>query len=434
MLRRLHTDSDQFEQELDALLDLNLREDDSVVATAIDIVNDVRLRGDAALIELTARLDRHQVACGEDLEIPAAELKAAFDGLSKETADALLLAQARIKDYHDRQTTDDMSFEDSLGNRLGQRWTAVDRAGVYVPGGRAAYPSSVLMTVTPAKCAGVQEVILVVPTPNGERNPTVLAAAYVAGADRVFTIGGAQAIGALAHGTATVPKVDKIVGPGNAYVAAAKRHVFGLVGIDSIAGPSEVLVIADETAQPTWIALDLFSQAEHDEMAQSLLVSQSRTLLDAVDAEISRLLPSQPREAIIRESLATRGATILVRDRAEAASVANRIAAEHVELMVEDPRELATQIRHAGAIFVGHRTAEVLGDYIAGPSHVLPTYGTARFSSPLSVYDFQKRTSIIELTPSGAAALAPAAEHLANLEGLSAHAQAAAARRDGTNE
>lgn len=428
-MRRLSTHDADFAVQLDALLDLQLREEPAVAATVAGIIDDVRARGDEALIELTERLDGWQCGQPSELEIPASALAAAYEGLAVATRDAIEVAHARILSYHQRQLPEDLLYEDEFGNRLGQRWTPVDRAGVYVPGGKAAYPSSVLMTVTVARAAGVPEVVLVVPTPAGERNQSVLAAAHVAGASRVFAIGGAQAIAALAYGTATVPRVDTIAGPGNAYVAAAKRQVFGQVGIDSIAGPSEVLVIADASAPPEWIALDLFSQAEHDEAAQALLLSADAGLLDAVEAAMQRLLPEQPRRDIIQASLEARGALVLVRDLAEAVEVANRIAAEHLELMVEDPHALVGSIRHAGAIFLGHRTAEVLGDYVAGPSHVLPTYGTARYASPLSVYDFKKRSSVIDLTARGAAELAATAQHLAEVEGLAAHAAAAAARR-----
>ena len=429
MMRRLDAADAGFASQLDALLNLSLREDPGVTAAVADIIDAVRTDGDAALVALTEKFDGFAPADAAALEVTADEIAAAFASLPEQTRQALRTAHERVHAYHERQATEDLSFEDAHGNRLGQRWTPVDRAGVYVPGGRAAYPSSVLMTVTIAKCAGVGEVVLVVPTPKGERNASVLAAAHVAGADRVFTVGGAQAIAALAFGTATIPRVDTIVGPGNAYVAAAKRQVFGQVGIDSIAGPSEVLVIADASAPADWVALDLFSQAEHDEAAQALLISDDAAVLDAMQDAMDRLLDEQPRRAIIEASLRARGGMILVADLNEAVSVANRVAAEHLELMVRDPHALLPDIRHAGAIFLGHRTAEVLGDYVAGPSHVLPTYGTARFSSPLSVYDFKKRSSVIDLTPQGAAALAATAQHLAEVEGLTAHAMAAAARR-----
>jgi len=431
MMRRLDTADPGFDAALAALTSIDAQADGAIVARTAGIIREVRERGDAALLDLTARLDRFVVSGMADLEVSAPALEAAHASLPVDAKEALALAHARIRRYHEWQTTPDVSFTDELGNRLGQRWTALDRVGVYVPGGRAAYPSSVLMTVVPARCAGVGEIVLVVPTPDGVRNPLVLAAAHLAGVDRVFTIGGAQAIAALAYGTATIPRVDKIVGPGNAWVAAAKRQVFGQVGIDSIAGPSEILIIADAFADPEWIALDLFSQAEHDAMAQSLLVSPDARLMDRVEAAIGRLLPARARADIIEASLRSRGAMIRVRDLEDAAAVANRIAAEHVQLMVQDPRALEPAIRHAGAIFVGANAGEVLGDYVAGPSHVLPTYGTARFSSPLSVYDFRKRSSIIELSDRGLAALVPAAVRLAEAEGLEAHAAAAAIRLRG---
>ncbi|MCP5179398.1 MAG: histidinol dehydrogenase [Pseudomonadales bacterium] len=434
MMRRLDTREPGFDQQIDAITRIDEREDPELSAQVAAIIADVRARGDAALLEYTARFDRYAVRTGSELEIPAAELAAAHASLAAADKAALALAASRIRDYHDRQTTPDFTWQDAYGNALGQRWTPLDRVGVYVPGGRAAYPSSVLMTVVPARCAGVGEVILVVPTPDGVRNPLVLAAAHIAGVDRVFTVGGAQAVASLAYGTETVPAVDKIVGPGNAYVAAAKRQVFGHVGIDAIAGPSEILVIADASAPVDWIAMDLFSQAEHDAMAQSLLISADAAVLDAVDAAIARLLPARPRAATIEASLSARGALIRVRDVAEAAAVANRIAAEHVQLMVRDPHALLPLVRHAGAIFLGASTGEVLGDYVAGPSHVLPTYGTARFSSPLSVYDFRKRSSVIELSREGLLALAPTAVSLAMSEGLEAHGAAAAIRLAGVNE
>ena len=427
-LRRLDTALPTFAADLKRLTTFDAGEDAAITAQVAAIIVAIRERGDSALLELTSRFDRWAVDAAATLEIPAAELEAAFSGLPPDACAALQLAAGRIRDYHLQQVTPDINYTDALGNRLGQRWTPLDRVGVYVPGGRASYPSSVLMSVIPARCAGVGEIILVVPTPDGVRNPLVLAAAHLAGVDRVFTIGGAQAIAALAWGTPTIPRVDKIVGPGNAYVAAAKRQVFGQVGIDSIAGPSEILVIADDSAPPEWIALDLFSQAEHDAVAQALLISPHAHVLDAVEAALHRLLPERSRRAIITESLEGRGALIKVRDLEEAAAVANTIAAEHVQLMVRDPHALAARVRHAGAVFLGANAGEVLGDYIAGPSHVLPTFGTARFSSPLSVYDFKKRSSMIELSRDGLAALVPAAVRMAEAEGLEAHAAAAAIR------
>jgi len=428
-IRRFDSCGADFMDHLHQLSRLPEADDGGVDRRVAEIIADVRLRGDVALIELTTRLDRHTVADAADFEISRGELESAFNSLDLQARQALEIAATRIRDYHLQQITPDIDYTDALGNRLGQRWTPLDRVGVYVPGGRAAYPSSVLMTVIPARCAGVTEIIVVVPTPDGVRNSLVLAAAHMAGVDRLFTIGGAQAVAALAWGTAVVPRVDKIVGPGNAWVAAAKRQVFGQVGIDSIAGPSEILIIADETADPDWIAMDLFSQAEHDAAAQSLLISASETLLDQVAAAIDRLLPARLRREVISESLASRGALIKVRDLEEACRLANTIAAEHVQLMVRDPRALLSSIRHAGAIFIGANAGEVLGDYVAGPSHVLPTYGTARFSSPLSVYDFKKRSSLIELSTAGLAALVPVAVSLAEAEGLEAHAAAAAIRQ-----
>lgn len=432
-IRRFDSSAPNFREDLHRLSRLPEADDSAVDRRVAQIIADVRLRGDAALLELTARLDRHVVTDAADLEISHTDMAAAFNALDVQARQALETAATRIRDYHLHQTTSDIDYTDALGNRLGQRWTPIERVGVYVPGGRAAYPSSVLMTVVPARCAGVGEVVLVVPTPDGIRNSLVLAAAHMAGVDRLFTIGGAQAVAALAFGTAVVPRVDKIVGPGNAYVAAAKRQVFGQVGIDSIAGPSEILIIADDTANPEWIAMDLFSQAEHDAAAQSLLISASERLLDQVAAAIDRLLPARLRQNVITESLAGRGALIKVRDLDEACQLANTIAAEHVQLMVRDPRALVSSIHHAGAIFIGANAGEVLGDYVAGPSHVLPTYGTARFSSPLSVYDFKKRSSLIEMSAAGLAALVPVAVGIAEAEGLEAHAAAASIRWPGTN-
>lgn len=432
-IRRFDSTAPNFPVDLHRLSRLPEADNSALDRRVAEIIADVRLRGDAALIELTTRLDRHVVTNAADLEISQAEMAAAYNGLDVQARQALEIAATRIREYHLQQTTADIDYTDAFGNRLGQRWTPIDRVGVYVPGGRAAYPSSVLMTVVPARCAGVDEIILVVPTPDGLRNSLVLAAAHMAGVDRLFTIGGAQAIAALAFGTAVIPRVDKIVGPGNAYVAAAKRQVFGQVGIDSIAGPSEILIIADDTANPEWIAMDLFSQAEHDAAAQSLLISASQTLLDQVAAAIGRLLPARLRQTVIAESLASRGALIKVRDLEEACQLANTIAAEHVQLMVRDPRAVVSSIRHAGAIFIGANAGEVLGDYVAGPSHVLPTYGTARFSSPLSVYDFKKRSSLIEMTTAGLAALVPVAVSIAEAEGLEAHAAAATIRWPGAN-
>lgn len=398
------------------------------IARAVEaIIADVRARGDAALLEYTARFDRRRATAVAELEIGADQRQAAWNGLPADLRDALQIAATRIRAYAERQAIAPFEFTDDLGNRLGQRVTPLDRAGLYVPGGKATYPSSVLMNAIPAKVAGVSEVVMCVPTPDGIVNDAVLAAAHLAGVDRVFAIGGAQAIAALAYGTETVPAVDKIVGPGNAYVAAAKRLVFGRVGIDSIAGPSEVLVIADG-GDPDTLALDLFAQAEHDELAQSILISPDAALLDAVAAAIARLLPAQPREAIITAALRSAGALIQVRDLAEAAALANQMAAEHLELAMADPRALLPLIRHAGAIFLGHRAPEAFGDYCAGPNHVLPTARAARYANPLGVYEFQKRSTTIECSARGSAALAPVAGRLADAEGLAAHAASARAR------
>ena len=427
-LRRLDATSPGFGAELDALLRWEVGDDDEVNRIAADILRDVRRRGDEAVLELTARLDRWQPADASALVIDADAFREARDCLPEGDRQALEEAAERIEAYHRRQLADDWEFTDADGNRLGQRITPVDRVGVYVPGGQAAYPSTVLMTAIPARVAGVAEVIMTVPTPGGARNPLVLAAAHVAGVDRAFAVGGAQAVGALTFGTASIPRVDKIVGPGGAFVAAAKRLVFGIVGIDVIAGPSEVLIIADGSAPVEWMALDLFSQAEHDAAAQAILLSPNRAYLDAVAECLGTLLADRPRAAIIRESLERRGALIATRDLEQAVEIANRIAPEHLELAVADPDRILSGIRHAGAIFVGAHSPEVIGDYAAGPSHVLPTFGTARFSSPLGVYDFQKRSSVIRLSPSGAEKLARTSAILARGEGLEAHARAAEAR------
>ena len=428
MIRRLRTVDAAFEAQLTELLAFEAAQDPAVDEAAAAILRDVRSRGDAALIEYTQRFDHVRCPMAADLEISLEECRAALQALPAKRREALTLAADRVRTYHEHQRAQSWTFRDEHGNELGQRITPLDRVGVYVPGGKAAYPSSVIMNVVPAKVAGVREVIMVVPTPHGERNPLVLGAAALCGADRVFAVGGAQAIGALAYGTATVPAVDKIVGPGNAYVAAAKRRVFGTVGIDMIAGPSEILVVADSTARPEWVAMDLFSQAEHDELAQSILLSPDREFLDQVAASIERELPRMPRSAVIAESLNGRGALIEVRDLAEACELVNRIAPEHLELSVEDPESLLPQIRHAGAIFMGHYASEALGDYCAGPNHVLPTSRTARFSSPLGVYDFQKRSSVLRISREGAAALGRTASELATGEGLSAHARSAELR------
>jgi histidinol dehydrogenase len=430
-IRRLSSADSGFDGELARLVAWDISENDAVTVAVRDIVADVRARGDAALIDYTQRFDR--VACSKvtDLEIGPAELAECAHRLPTAERVALEDAAARIRAFHEAQRTPGFEIVDALGNRLGNRVTALDRVGIYVPGGQAAYPSTVLMTVIPARVAGVHEIVVTVPTPNGVRNPLVLAALHIAGVDRVYTVGGAQAIAALAYGTQTIARVDKIVGPGGAYVAAAKRLVFGPVGIDVIAGPSEILVISDGSVAPDWIALDLFSQAEHDAAAQAILLTNDAAHLAAVEASMQRLLPTLERRDTIAASLRNRGALIRTRDLAEAVAIANRIAPEHLELAVADPDALLGSIRHAGAIFVGASTSEALGDYAAGPSHVLPTFGTARFASPLGVYDFQKRTSIIRCTPRGADELGRIAATLADGEGLGAHAQSARARIGG---
>ena len=431
MLRRLNTRHAGFAAAFDGLLAWEAREAADVAASAATIVADVRANGDAALLRLTQRFDNVAVAEAAQLELPASALEAAPRDLPDADRTALEAAAKRIREFHERQPQGAFEFADEFGNVLGQRVTPLDRVGVYVPGGQAAYPSTVLMTVVPARVAGVREVIATVPTPGGARNPHMLAAMAIAGVDRVFAIGGAQAIAALAYGTPTVPKVDKVVGPGGAFVAAAKRLVFGPVGIDSIAGPSEVLVIADGTAEPRWAALDLLSQAEHDAAAQALLLCPDGDYLDRVQAAIEGLLPSLSRASIIRESLQARGALVQVRDLPEACRLANQAAPEHLQLAVRDAAALLPEIRHAGAIFVGAGTAEVLGDYSAGPSHVLPTFGTARYASPLSVTDFQKRSSVVRANREGATPLAKIAARIAHAEGLTAHAAAAEARLEG---
>lgn len=424
-ITRLEAGSADFAQDLDAVLAWDEAEDAAIHGRVMDIIQRIRKEGDAALVELTRLYDRFEVANASGLELSREELKKAWDSLPSDSADALMKAGERIRLYAERQKMESWRYSETDGTVLGQQVTPLDKVGVYVPGGKAAYPSSVLMNAMPAKVAGVPEIVMVVPTPGGETNPLVLAAAYLAGIDRVFRIGGAQAVAALAYGTETVPRVDKIVGPGNIYVATAKKLVFGQVGIDMVAGPSEILVISDGGTDPDWIAMDLFSQAEHDEDAQAILVSPDRAHLDAVESSIRRLLPTMERAEVIRASLSRRGALIQVRDLEEAAQVANRIAPEHLELSVEDPESLAGRIRNAGAVFMGRYTAEALGDYCAGPNHVLPTSGTARFSSPLGVYDFQKRSSLIFCSPQGADQLARTASVLARGEGLTAHARSA---------
>jgi len=424
-IRRFSSSQADFADQLDQLLAWEAVSDASVQKTVSDIVYQVRTDGDNALIELTNRLDRTSASTMKDLELNQQQLQDALDGLPDETRAALLTAAERVRVYHERQKQDSWQYEEADGTVLGQKVTPMDRVGIYVPGGKAAYPSSVLMNAIPAHVAGVDEIIMVVPTPGGELNQLVLAAAAAAGVSRVFTVGGAQAVAALAYGTETVPKVDKIVGPGNIYVATAKRMVFGAVGIDMIAGPSEILVVCDGQTDPDWIAMDLFSQAEHDEDAQSILVSMDADFLDQVQASIERLLPTMERQDIIRTSIVERGAMILAQDQQDALAIINRIAPEHLELSVEDPQAWLPEIRHAGAIFMGRYTAEALGDYCAGPNHVLPTSGTARFSSPLGVYDFQKRSSLIMCSADGASELGKVASVLARGEFLTAHARSA---------
>jgi len=423
--RRLSTQDPGFERAFASLIAFEAAQDAEVDRAAASILDAVRERGDAALIEYTARFDRWRPASGAALEIAPADLRAALAALPTEERAALEIAAARIRAYHERQRQESWQSTEADGTVLGQRITPLDRAGLYVPGGTAAYPSSVLMSAVAAKVAGVPELVMVTPTPDGHVNGPVLAAAALAGVDRVFRVGGAQAIGALAFGTQTVPAVDKIVGPGNAYVAAAKRRVFGHVGIDMVAGPSEVLVIADSSANPDWVAMDLFSQAEHDEIAQAILLSPDADLLDHVAASMARQVQALPRRAIVEASIDRRGALVRVRDLVEACDLANRIAPEHLELAVAEPEKLLGRIRHAGAIFLGHHASEALGDYCAGPSHVLPTSRTARFSSPLGVYDFQKRSSVIGVSAAGAATLGRTAATLARAEGLEAHALSA---------
>jgi histidinol dehydrogenase len=425
---RLSTVSSTFDAEFAARLHWSAEQDAAIEQRVADILADVQKRGDAAVLEYTARFDGLSAPNMAALELTQAELKVAYDAIPEAQRQALSAAAARVRQYHEAQKKacgESWSYRDQDGTLLGQKVTPLDRVGIYVPGGKAAYPSSVLMNAIPAHVAGVQDIIMVVPTPQGAKNPLVLAAAYVAGVNRAFTIGGAQAVAALAYGTATVPKVDKITGPGNAYVASAKKHVFGTVGIDMIAGPSEILVLADGSTPPDWVAMDLFSQAEHDELAQSILLCPDAAYIDAVQREIDRLLPTMPRAEIIAKSLTGRGALIHTRSMEEACAISNRIAPEHLEVSSTDPHRWEPLLKHAGAIFLGAYTSESLGDYCAGPNHVLPTSGTARFSSPLGVYDFQKRSSLIEVSEQGAQVLGRIASVLAHGEGLQAHAQAA---------
>jgi len=425
MVTQLKTSDADFLSQLDRLLAWEQSTDSEVVTTVTAILEDVRQRGDAAVLEYTAKFDRVEVASAAELELTADELETALDAIDDGHRQALEAAAARVRAYAEHQKMESWSYTEADGTVLGQKVTPMDRAGLYVPGGKAAYPSSVLMNAIPAKVAGVPELVMVVPTPGGDRNDLVLAAAAISGVDRVFTIGGAQAIAALAYGTDTIPRVDKITGPGNAYVATAKRMVYGVVGIDMIAGPSEILVVCDGKTDPDWIAMDLFSQAEHDEDAQSILVSPDSDFIERVKASIEKLLADMPRADIIKTSLANRAALIEARDMDDAIEVANHIAPEHLELSMDDAEQWAQKIRHAGAIFMGRYTAEALGDYCAGPNHVLPTSGTARFSSPLGVYDFQKRSSLIGCSAQGASDLGKVASTLAHGEGLIAHARSA---------
>ena len=424
-IQRLSTVAADFPAQLKTLLAFEAAADDNIERTVAAILADVKTRGDAAVVDYSNRFDRLTASSMADLELSRDELEKALAGLPAERRAALEAAAQRVRAYHEKQRLDGWSYTEADGTLLGQMITPLDRVGLYVPGGKAAYPSSVLMNAIPAKVAGVKELIMVVPTPGGEHNQLVLAAACLAGVDRVFTIGGAQAVGALAYGTESVPQVDKIVGPGNAYVATAKRRVFGIVGIDMVAGPSEILVVSDGTGNPDWVAMDLFSQAEHDELAQSILICTDAAFIERVQASIEELLPTMPRQEVIRTSLSNRGAFILVRDMEEAVAIANRVAPEHLELALDNPDPWVEKIHHAGAIFVGHYTSESLGDYCAGPNHVLPTSGSARFSSPLGVYDFQKRTSLIKVSPAGAQTLGRIASTLAHGEGLPAHAKSA---------
>ncbi len=431
-MRRLSTTDENFSGQLKELLQISEEDVSAIELSVANILRDVQNNGDAAVLRMTKQFDRLDASSMKDLELTQVQMQEAFKSLPEEQRSALEAAALRVRNYHERQKQESgchsWEYTESDGTTLGQKVTPIDRVGLYVPGGKAAYPSSVLMNAIPAKVAGVQEVIMVVPTPDGLHNQLVLAAAYVAGVDRAFTIGGAQAVGALAYGTQTIPAVDKIVGPGNAYVACAKRRVFGTVGIDMIAGPSEILVICDGTTNPDWVAMDLFSQAEHDEMAQSILLCPDADFIESVAQSIEKLLPDMPRKEVIRTSLTNRGAMILVKDMAQACEISNQIAPEHMEISAQNPRECLPLIRHAGAIFLGKFTSESLGDYCAGPNHVLPTSRTARFSSPLGVYDFVKRSSLIEVSQEGANTLGKIANTLALGEGLQAHAMAAQMR------
>ncbi len=427
-IARLSTRDADFDTRLSGLLAFENTQDERIEDTVAAILREVKARGDDAVLEYTRKFDRLEAHSLAELEIGKDDLERALAALPSARRDALEQAAGRIRSYHERQPLASWQYTEADGTTLGQKVTPLDRVGVYVPGGKAAYPSTVLMNTLPAKVAGVKEIIMVVPTPRGERNDLVLAAACIAGVDRVFTIGGAQAVAALAYGTRTVPQVDKIVGPGNAYVAAAKRRVFGVVGIDMVAGPSEILVICDGGTDPDWVVMDLFSQAEHDEMAQAILLCPEPAFIDKVAASIEQQMTDMPRAGVITAALERRGALIETRDLDEACEIANRIAPEHLELSVEDPQRWVEKIRHAGAVFMGRYASEALGDYCAGPNHVLPTARSARFSSPLGVYDFQKRTSLIQVSADGARKLGEIAAELANGEGLPAHARAARLR------
>ncbi len=425
LMRRLSTQDQNFKQVFAELLAFETVNDPNLVQTVDQIIADVRQYGDDHVLKLTQQFDRHPAHQFSDLELSQQQLKAAFDGLNQEIREALQLAADRIRTFHEAQKQDSWTYVDDLGNTLGQKVTPLDRVGIYVPGGLASYPSSVLMNAVPAHVAGVSEIIMVVPAPNGELNPLVLAAAYLAGVSRVFTIGGAQAVAALAYGTQTVPRVDKITGPGNRFVAAAKRAVFGQVGIDMIAGPSEILVYAEGVNNAEWLAMDVLSQAEHDTVAQAIFITPDEALLEAVESAIEKHLNELPKAEIARTSIENRGALVLVKDRAEAVDLINQVAPEHLELCLDDAEAMSQDIRHAGAIFMGRYTPEAIGDYCAGPNHVLPTSGTARFSSPLGVYDFQKRSSLIMCSKDGVKTLAKTADVLAVQENLDAHARSA---------
>ncbi len=429
-IKKLNTQDSNFKDQLSQLIFFEAEENTQIEKTVAEILSDVKKRGDQAVIEYTKKFDHVDFSRMEEFEISKEELNLALESLPKASKDALEEAAKRVFDYHNKQLMSSWSYTEDDQTLLGQKVTSLDRVGLYVPGGKAAYPSSVLMNAIPAKVAGVKEIIMVVPSPHGERNQLVLAAAALVKVDRVFSIGGAQAIGALAYGTQTIPQVDKIVGPGNAYVAEAKRRVFGVVGIDMVAGPSEILIIADEKSNPDWIAMDLFSQAEHDELAQSILISPSDAFLNQVQESINKLIDTMPRKKIIETSLVNRGAMIKVKTLEEAVEISNFISPEHLELSVDDPDMLVNSIKHAGAIFMGRNTCEAVGDYCAGPNHVLPTSRTARFSSPLGVYDFQKRSSLIKLSNQGARKLGKIASILAHGEGLQAHAKSAEYRID----